>query len=184
MYHHPTFQSIINKTWFKNKSDDGVIHPEFSEGSMLSKVTKALAITVVCTCQALQLWLSFIPFLRVENCLDKWQTGEHVNVPFTAAAYKHKFTAHLKQHITFEDKTKESDIVPHLLKHMLKMARYVLVAQGVFPHPHPHLFKETWKVIDTLEATQAIQITEDDVKAAKKEWETMVFSNDKQNINQ
>lgn len=140
IYRHPAFQSIINKTWFKNKSDDGVIHPEFSEGGMLSKVTKALAITVVRTHSSLQLWLSFIPVSQVENCLDEWQTGEHVDVPFTAAAYKPKFTAHLKQLIAFDDKTKESDIVPRLLKHMLKMARYVLVAQGAFPLPHPHLF--------------------------------------------
>jgi hypothetical protein len=48
IYRHPAFQTIINKTWFKNKSDDGVIHPKFSEGGMLSKVTKALTITVVC----------------------------------------------------------------------------------------------------------------------------------------
>ncbi|EDR11598.1 uncharacterized protein LACBIDRAFT_324274 [Laccaria bicolor S238N-H82] len=139
IYCHPAFQSIINKTWFKNKSDNGVIHPEFSEGGMLSKVTKALAITVV------------------ENCLDEWQTGEHVDVPFTAAAYKPKFTTNLKQLIMFDDKTKESDIVPRLLKHMLKMAR------------------KHAKVTDALEVAQAIQFTEDDVEAAKKEWESMTF---------
>ncbi|EDR02565.1 uncharacterized protein LACBIDRAFT_332394 [Laccaria bicolor S238N-H82] len=105
IYRHPAFQTIINKNWFKNKRDNGVIHPEFSEGGMLSKVTKALAITVV------------------ENCLDEWQTGEHIDVPFTTAAYKPKFTTNLKQLIVFDNKTKESNIVPCLLKHMLKMAR-------------------------------------------------------------
>ncbi|KIJ90043.1 hypothetical protein K443DRAFT_117190, partial [Laccaria amethystina LaAM-08-1] len=83
-------------------------------------------------------------------CLDEWQTGEHVDVPFTAAAYKLKFTTHLKQLIMFDDKTKASDIVPCILEHMLKMAR------------------KHAKVVDAPEAAEAIQFTEDDVEVAKK----------------
>lgn len=49
LYRHIAFQSVINKMWFKSKTDEGVIHPEFSEGGMLSQVTKALTITVVRT---------------------------------------------------------------------------------------------------------------------------------------
>ena len=40
-------QTIINKMWFCNKDNEGVIHPEFSEGGLLSIYTIALAFTVV-----------------------------------------------------------------------------------------------------------------------------------------
>ena len=40
-------QTIINKVWFKNKEDDGVIHPEFSEKDALPKATIAFVLTVV-----------------------------------------------------------------------------------------------------------------------------------------
>lgn len=37
LFRHPVFQAIINKMRFRNKTDEGVIHPEFSEDDMLSK---------------------------------------------------------------------------------------------------------------------------------------------------
>jgi hypothetical protein len=38
---------LINKTWFRGKKDDGVMHPEFSEDNMLSLATIAIVLTVV-----------------------------------------------------------------------------------------------------------------------------------------
>ena len=43
----PVIQTLINKTWFQGKKDDGVIHPEFFEDNMLSLSTIALVLTVV-----------------------------------------------------------------------------------------------------------------------------------------
>ena len=43
----PLLQTIINKVWFKNKEDDGVIHPEFSEKDMIPVATVAFLLTVV-----------------------------------------------------------------------------------------------------------------------------------------
>ena len=67
--------------------------------------------------------LFVLTYQQTENCIDEWQTGEHVDVQFTATAYKHKFNAHLKQIIEFEKKTQESEIIPRLLKHILKLAK-------------------------------------------------------------
>lgn len=111
--------------------------------------------------------------------MDEWQTGEHIDVPFTAVAYKARFNQHLKQLIEFDKKTKESDIVPRLLKHMLKMARQVVNFSN-FPVLISSCRKHA-RVVDSLEAVQAVHLTEDDVEAAKKEWETMVFSDDDEN---
>ena len=43
----PLIQMIVNKVWFKNKEDEGVIHPEFSEYDALSMATMAFVLTVV-----------------------------------------------------------------------------------------------------------------------------------------
>jgi hypothetical protein len=44
----PLIQTIINSAWFRDAKDDGVVHPEFSDGGKLSLVTVAFVLTVVC----------------------------------------------------------------------------------------------------------------------------------------
>lgn len=65
----------------------------------------------------------YLTFFQIKNNLDKWLTSEHVDVPFTATAYKAKYNAHLKFITDFEKKTHEANIILQLLKYMLKMAR-------------------------------------------------------------
>ena len=67
--------------------------------------------------------LFVLTYQQTENCIDEWQTGEHVDVQFMATAHKHKFNTHLKQIVEFKKKTQESEIIPHLLKHFLKLAK-------------------------------------------------------------
>jgi hypothetical protein len=47
IFRAPLIQTLINKVWFKNKEDDGVIHPEFSENEVLLMATVAFVQTVV-----------------------------------------------------------------------------------------------------------------------------------------
>ncbi|KAG6827067.1 hypothetical protein H0H92_013336 [Tricholoma furcatifolium] len=101
---HPIFQRILNKTWFKNKADDGVVQPAFSDGG-IPLVTIGLIATVV------------------ECCLDEWQSGEHGDVPFAAAQYHSKFHKHMKTIQNFADRTHDTDIIFRLRNQMLKMAR-------------------------------------------------------------
>ncbi|KAG6806709.1 hypothetical protein H0H92_010303 [Tricholoma furcatifolium] len=101
---HPIFQEILNKTWFKSKTDEGPTHVEFLAGG-IPLITIALIATIV------------------ECCLDEWVSGERADVPFTAAQYKTKFEAHFKIIVTFEAKTRKANIIPRLRQHMLKKAR-------------------------------------------------------------
>ena len=48
IFQAPLIQTIINKVWFKNKEDEGVVHPEFSENHMLPMATIAFVLTIVC----------------------------------------------------------------------------------------------------------------------------------------
>jgi hypothetical protein len=47
LYRHPIIQSIINKTWFRNITDEGVTCAAYSEGGGVSVVTLAIVLTVV-----------------------------------------------------------------------------------------------------------------------------------------
>ena len=47
LFRAPLIQTIINKTWFKNKEDEGVIHSEFSENGALPIATIAFVLMVV-----------------------------------------------------------------------------------------------------------------------------------------
>ena len=47
IFRAPVIQTIINKMWFCNKDDEGVINPEFSEDSLLAISTIVLDFTVV-----------------------------------------------------------------------------------------------------------------------------------------
>jgi hypothetical protein len=62
-------------------------------------------------------------FIQIENNLDEWVTGEHVAVPFSQTAYEEKYIMHVKRLNDFDEKTKESNIIPRIRKHLLKMAR-------------------------------------------------------------
>jgi Domain of unknown function (DUF6532) len=57
----PTIQTLINKSWFRNKKDDGVMHPEFFEDEMMSVSTIALVLTVVSPLLQSTLNSSWIP---------------------------------------------------------------------------------------------------------------------------
>ena len=46
IFRDPLIQTLINKVWFKNKEDDGVIHPEFSKSDILPMATIAFVQTV------------------------------------------------------------------------------------------------------------------------------------------
>ncbi|KAG6850199.1 hypothetical protein C0991_010683, partial [Blastosporella zonata] len=125
-------------TWFKNKNDDGVTQPEFSQDG-IPLVTIGLIATVI------------------ECCLDEWQSGKHVDVPFAAAQYHNKFNVHMKTLLSFKAKTQDADIIPRLCNHMLKKARkHAKVKDGTAP--------------------RVVELDDNDIAAAKKEWENMELS--------
>ncbi|KAF8067065.1 hypothetical protein FPV67DRAFT_1417403, partial [Lyophyllum atratum] len=141
MYLHPIIQAVVNKMWFKSKTDEGVTHEEYSTDDAIPLVTIAFVLTAV------------------ECCLDEWQSGEHQDVPFSVTGYQDKFDVHLQTLKSFETNTKDANIVPRLLKHILKNAR-----------KHAK--------VDTVAASRAIQLGDVDFEAAKKEWTDLVLSDD------
>ena len=65
--------------------------------------------------------------VQIENNLNEWVTGEHISIAFSQTAYEQKYLTHLKCLRDFDKRMKDSNIVPQIMKHLLKMARYVAV---------------------------------------------------------
>ena len=103
-------------------------------------------------------------------------TGEHIDVPFTAAAYKAKYRAHLKHLMDFEKKTRDAEIIPCLLRHMLKAAQYVLCI--CFTKPLLNALYRKHAKVSEEGAPQASNISEAEIEAAKEEWADLVLSDE------
>ena len=106
---------------------------------------------------------SFLKLLvSIENNPDKWVTGEHVNVPFTATAYKAKHCVHLKCIMDFETKT---------CKHSLSPQTYAQICLVSLFQPVPGpvlicLFRKHARV-SKEGAAQASNISNTEIEAAK-----------------
>ncbi|KAJ2931041.1 hypothetical protein H1R20_g6044, partial [Candolleomyces eurysporus] len=142
IYRHPSIQTIINMTWFRNAADDGPTNAEFSDGGdgiPLSTIALTLA--------------------AIHCALDEWITGEREDVEFRNHVYQKHYTKHLDSLNELEEHTVEENIIPRLRKHWLKtalnFARAPELSMVPTGHPNTHLTttdleaaKSEWKDID------------------------------------
>ncbi|KAJ7592321.1 hypothetical protein C8J56DRAFT_781103 [Mycena floridula] len=129
----PIIQSSINNMWFKHRHDVGPSSPMFCVDGGIPLPAVALALTTI------------------ECCLDEWQSGEHVNVHFTANIYQEKYEAHLKTLKAFHARTKDANIIPKMCTRLLKNAR------------------KHAKIVDAV-AARVMQLDDLDMEAAVKDW--------------
>ncbi|KAJ7588278.1 hypothetical protein C8J56DRAFT_941262 [Mycena floridula] len=139
----PIIQTAINTMWFKHKNDVGPSSSLFSVDGGLPLPAVALALTTI------------------ECCLDEWQSGEHVNVQFTANVYQEKYEAHLKTLKAFHARTKDANIIPKMCVRLLKNAR------------------KHAKIVDTV-AAHVMQLDDLDLEAAMKDWANVNSDDDEE----
>ncbi|KAJ8522272.1 hypothetical protein ONZ45_g1162 [Pleurotus djamor] len=139
MYMNDIIQTIVNKVWFSNRKADGVKHPSFSDDDGIPLITIALVLTVV------------------ENVLDEWLTGEHVDMPFSAHNYRDKYHAHLQTLRNFQ--AHAPSVVLQLRKRLLTQARRYAKVDEASAEPRPGLNADDfetalqeWRVQNTNEA--------------------------------
>ncbi|KAJ8521883.1 hypothetical protein ONZ45_g1434 [Pleurotus djamor] len=139
MYTNDIIQTIVNKVWFSNRKADGVKHPSFSDDDGIPLITIALVLTVV------------------ENVLDEWLTGEHVDMPFSAHNYRDKYHAHLQTLRNFQ--AHAPGVVLQLRKRLLTHARRYAKVDEASAEPRPGLNADDfeaalqeWRVQNTNEA--------------------------------
>ncbi|KAJ2912191.1 hypothetical protein MD484_g8219, partial [Candolleomyces efflorescens] len=105
IYRHPSIQTMINTAWFRDSTDKGPTHADFSDGGHgIPLPTIAFALTAI-------------------HCaLDEWVNGQHENVEFRSQLYREHYLRHLAGLKALEKHTTKEQIVPRLRKHWLKMA--------------------------------------------------------------
>ena len=105
----------------------------------------------------------------------------HTPVAFSQNAYQPKYLANLKRLMDFDEKTKEANIVPRLQKHMLKMARYVLFVSNFTQISSSMIFIcRKHARVDVTANLKPSELLDADIEAAKKEWETLILSEDEE----
>jgi hypothetical protein len=75
----------------------------------------------------------------------------------------------------FDEKTKDSNIVPRIRKHLLKMARYVSITKCKGSR-YMKVFRKHAKVDEAGLKSKPAELSHDDIETAKKEWESIVLS--------
>ena len=85
--------------------------------------TIGLVMTIVSPLSFFFVIAAHVICVQIENNLNEWVTGKHVSIPFTQVAYEQKYVTHIKRSKDFEERTKDSDIMPQIRKHLLKKAR-------------------------------------------------------------
>ena len=108
------------------------------------------------------------------------------NVAFSPNAYKQKYLTHVKRLKDFNERTKELNIVPWIRKHMLKLARYVTLPTWFWLNMNVCLFdllyRKHAKVDDPGVKSKPTKLSQEDIEAAKKEWENIVLSDGENDI--
>jgi hypothetical protein len=62
---------------------------------------------------------------QIENCIDEWLEGIHVNIPFSQDTYKSVYYEHLEELNNFDKHTKELKMLPALLSKLYDEGRWV-----------------------------------------------------------
>ncbi|KAJ3509505.1 hypothetical protein NMY22_g16265 [Coprinellus aureogranulatus] len=111
IFRHPSLGLIINRMWFKKRTDDGVKDAAFSLDNGIPIPTIALVYTA-----------SF--YAKIECILDSWTTGKwNEHNSFAAEVYRERYDRHLRMLKDFEKKTSEKKILPRIRAHLLSKAR-------------------------------------------------------------
>ncbi|KAJ7189629.1 hypothetical protein GGX14DRAFT_484616 [Mycena pura] len=76
LYQQPIIQKLINAMYFANRRDEGPSHPEVFNPFPLRGL--ALILTVI------------------ENCIDEWATGTHIDVDFKMKDYEPIYRTHIQ----------------------------------------------------------------------------------------
>lgn len=143
---HPIIQSVINETWYANRTDEGIMYAEYFE-SMVTMERRG-----ECARKGIPLMTIALVLTAVQCALDEWITGQRTDIQFTESAYAQKFDAQLTALETFDSKTKDLDVVARIRVNLLKRAR------------------SCTKVPETNEGDARLLVN-DDYAAARREWE-------------
>ena len=164
---------IINKVWFKNKDDDGVIHPEFSKNDIIPMATIAFVLTVVSFNFLLLTILSYSIRLRITltsgslaiitMSLSLWQPTRRNTVATSNVSWnlrrKHAMPIHSTPPPTH---AQGCSVCLYLISAITKLIS---------------MFRNHAKVSGDR-ATQASNISDTEIEAAKQEWAGLVLSDD------
>ncbi|KIM38489.1 hypothetical protein M413DRAFT_12710 [Hebeloma cylindrosporum] len=103
LYQHPIIQKIVNKSWFNNPRDEGIVYVDLFDP--LSVEAIALVLTAI------------------ECGIDSWATGVKIEVPFYTSEYKPIYTRHATTLKAFGVATSKHDLLGKLQRTLFNFGR-------------------------------------------------------------
>ncbi|KAF8963216.1 hypothetical protein BDZ97DRAFT_1758714 [Flammula alnicola] len=103
LYQHPIIQKIVNKSWFNNPRDEGILYVDLFDP--LSVEAIALVLTAI------------------ECGIDAWATGVKLEVSFYSSEYKSIYLSHVKTLKAFGIATSKHDLLGKLQRSLFNFGR-------------------------------------------------------------
>jgi len=92
IYNNPIIQKAVNKMWFNNKRDEGIVYQDYFNPISIPSI--ALILTAVSI-----LFFSYNCFfvyrLQIECNIDEWATGLKTDITFYAEEYRPVYDSHV-----------------------------------------------------------------------------------------
>ncbi|KAG6898682.1 hypothetical protein C0993_005158 [Termitomyces sp. T159_Od127] len=103
IYQNEIIQKAVNKMWFQNKRDEGVLYSNMFNPLLVPAI--ALILTAI------------------ECNIDEWSTGIKTDVPFYADDYRETYCKHIESLEVFGEKTIKYKMLDTLQKHLHNYGR-------------------------------------------------------------
>ena len=92
-----TIQKAVNKTWFNNKRDEGVVYQDYFNPIAIPAIALILTAVSFFFCPVKECFnrLFFLYHLQIECNIDRWATGIKTNITFYAEEYRPIYDSHV-----------------------------------------------------------------------------------------
>ena len=125
IYNHPIIQKAVNKIWFNNKRDEGVIYQNYFNPISVPSIALILTAVSFFFVYTLSFNHFLLYFLQIECNIDEWATGIKTDITFYAEEYRPIYDSHVVSLNEFDvySKSRNCDLLGRLQRRLYNFGR-------------------------------------------------------------
>ena len=128
IYNHPIIQKAVNKMWFNNKRDEGVLFQDYFNPISVSSIALILtAVSLFFFVYTLNFNCFLLRCIQIECNIDEWATGIKTDITFYAEEYRAIYDSHVVSLNEFGvySKSRNFDLLGRLQHKLYNFGRWV-----------------------------------------------------------
>ena len=128
IYSNPIIQKAVNKLWFNNKRDEGVIYQDYFNPISIPSIALILtAVGFFIFFSSDKLSIYFLHRSQIECNIDEWATGIKTDITFYAEEYRPIYDSHVVSLSEFGvySKSRNLDLLGRLQRKLYNYGRWV-----------------------------------------------------------